>query len=166
MLKTIVGLAPLAVVLAALGAAIWWMLSRDMVLGRWILAAVMLGHGLVHAMFVMPQPTAKAGGTEWPFDMAKSWLVTAAGLDVNLVRMIGVAFIGVVVVGFLLAAVATVGGVVPSGAWPALVAFSAVASAVMLVLFFTPQLVLGLAIDAVLVWVALAAVWTPSAAAS
>jgi hypothetical protein len=166
MLKTIVGLVPLAVVLAALGAAIWWMLSRDMVLGRWILAAVMLGHGLVHAMFVMPQPTAKAGGTEWPFDMAKSWLVTAAGLDVNLVRMIGVAFIGVVVVGFMLAALATVGVVVPSGAWPALVSFSAVASAVMLVLFFTPQLLLGLAIDAVLVWVALAAVWTPSAAAS
>jgi hypothetical protein len=88
------------------------------------------------------------------------------GLDVNLVRMIGVAFIGVVVVGFMLAALATVGVVVPSGAWPALVSFSAVASAVMLVLFFTPQLLLGLAIDAVLVWVALAAVWTPSGAAT
>jgi hypothetical protein len=166
MLKTIAGLAPLAVVLAALGAAIWWMLSRDMVLGKWVLAAVMLGHGLVHAMFVLPEPAAKAGGTEWPFGMAKSWLVTAAGLDVNVVRVVGVAFIGVVVVGFVLAALATVGVVMPSSAWPALVVISATASAVMLALFFNPQLVLGLAIDAVLLWVALATVWSPSAAAS
>ena len=74
MLKTIVGLVPLAVVLAALGTAIWWMLSRDMVLGRWILAAVMLGHGLVHAMFVMPQPAAKAaepsGRSTW---LSRGW---------------------------------------------------------------------------------------------
>jgi hypothetical protein len=54
----------------------------------------------------------------------------------------------------------------PSSAWPALVVISATASAVMLALFFNPQLVLGLAIDAVLLWVALATVWSPSAAAS
>ena len=129
-----------------------------------ILAAVMLGHGLVHAMFVLPEPAAKAGGTEWPFGMAKSWLVTAAGLDVNVVRVVGVAFIGVVVVGFVLAALATVGVVMPSSAWPALVVISATASAVMLALFFNPQLVLGLGIDAVLLAVVLASAWTPATA--
>jgi hypothetical protein len=61
---------------------------------------------------------------------------------------------------------ATVGVLVPSGWWPVLVAASAVASALTLALFFDPQLVLGLGIDALLVWVVLASVWTPAAAVS
>jgi len=167
--KTILGLVPLAVVLAGVGIAIWWMLAREMTLGKWVLGAFLLGHGLVHAMFVMPRPAttdAAAGAAEWPFDMTRSWLVTGPGLDVNLVRLVGVALIGVVVVGFLLAALSTVGILVPVGLWPALVVASAAASAVLLATFFSPQLVLGLAIDAILVWVALASVWTPAAAVS
>jgi hypothetical protein len=38
---------------------------------------------------------------------------------------------------------------------------TAVASAVLLVLFFHPQLVLGLAIDGVLLWVSATQAWTP-----
>ena len=166
MLKSLAGLVPFAVVLAGIGVAIWWLLSREMALGRWVLGGFLLAHGLIHTLFVVPAPATTAGGAEWPFDLTQSWLVTSVGLDVNLVRVIGIALIGVVVVGLLLAALGTVGILVPSGWWPALVVGSAAASAVLLVLFLNPQLVLGLAIDAVLLWVVLDSVWSPTAAAS
>jgi hypothetical protein len=78
------------------------------------------------------------------------------------VRTIGVALISVVVVGFSSAALSTVGIIVPSGWWQPIVAVSAVASTIVLVLFVEPQLALGLGIDAVLLWVVAARVWTVS----
>jgi len=77
------------------------------------------------------------------------------------VRAVGVALIAIVVGGFALAAVSTVGIVMPSGWWQAIIAVSAVASAVLLFLFFEPQLVLGLGIDAVLLAVVATGAWVP-----
>jgi len=71
--KTIVGILPWVVVVAAIGGAIWWLLSRDMSAGRWLLAALLIGHGVVHVMFAVPAPAATGGGPDWPFDMARSW---------------------------------------------------------------------------------------------
>lgn len=151
-----------AVVLAVLGGSTWWLLSNDMAAGPWLLAAVLLGHGAVHVMFAAISPAATEGGPEWPFDMAKSWAVTGAGLDLNVVRAFGVALIAIVAVGFTLAALSTVGLIVPAGWWPASVSVSAVASAFVLVLFFNPQLVLGLGIDAVLLGTAVTRAWAPA----
>ena len=164
----LLSLLPLAVALVAVGLAISWMLSRGMTLGVWVLAGFLVAHGLVHLMFVSPAPASASapGATEWPFDMAKSWLVTGPGLDVNLVRALGLALIAAIVVAFALAGMATAGIVVPSGSWRTLVAISAVASIALLVLFFNPQLVLGLGIDAVLLAVVLASAWTPATAVS
>jgi hypothetical protein len=164
----LLSLLPLAVALVAVGLAISWMLSHGMTLGVWILAGFLVAHGLVHLMFVSPAPASASapGATEWPFDMAKSWLVTGPGLDVNLVRAVGLALIAAIVVTFALAGMATAGIVVPSGSWRTLVAISAVASIALLVLFFNPQLVLGLGIDAVLLAVVLASAWTPATAVS
>ncbi len=161
MVRTMAGILPWAVVLVVVGGAIWWLLSRDIAAGRWLLAALLIGHGVVHALFVVPVPAPTDGGPDWPFDMARSWAITGAGLDANMVRIIGVALITVVVVGFSLAALSTVGIIVPSGWWQPIVAASAVTSAVLLVLFFEPLLVLGLGIDAVLLWVVAARVWIP-----
>ena len=160
-MKTIVGILPWAVAVAALGGATWWLLSRDVAAGRWLLAALLIGHGVVHLMFAVPAPATTAGGPDWPFDMARSWAVTGASLDLNVARAVGVALIAVVAIGFALAAQSTVGIVVPSGWWPPTVAVSAVASAVLLVLFFEPQLVLGLGIDAVLLAVVATGAWVP-----
>ncbi len=160
-MKTIVGILPWALVVAALGIATWWLLSRDMAAGRWLLAALLIGHGVVHVMFAVPAPAATEGGPDWPFDMAGSWAINGAGLDLNVVRAVGLALIAVVVVGFALAALATVGIVVPSGWWQPTVAVAAIASAVLLVLCFEPQLVLGLGIDAVLLWVVVTNAWVP-----
>lgn len=161
MVKTMAGALPWAVVLVVIGGAIWWLLSRDMAAGRWLLAVLLIGHGLVHLLFAVPAPAATEGGAEWPFDMARSWAVTGAGFDLNLIRVIGAVLIAVTVGAFALAALSTVGIIVPSGWWQPTVALGAIASAAMLVLFFEPQLVLGLGIDAVLLWVVMIRTWMP-----
>ncbi|HEY6013248.1 MAG TPA: hypothetical protein VIU37_04555 [Candidatus Limnocylindrales bacterium] len=150
-----------AVVLAVVGGATWWLMSQDMAAGPWLLAAVLIGHGVVHTMFAI-SPAATSGGPEWPFDVARSWAVTGAGLDLNVVRAVGAVLIAVVVGGFALAALSTVGLVVPAGWWPAAVGGSAVVSIVVLVLFFNPQLVLGIGIDAVLLWAVATKAWVPA----
>ena len=160
-MRTMAGILPWAVVLVVIGGAAWWLLSREMAAGRWLLAALLIGHGVVHVLFAVPAPTATDGGAEWPFDMARSWAITGAGLDANVVRIVGIALITVVVVGFSLAALSTVGIIVPSGWWQPVVAVSAITSAILLVVFFEPQLVLGLGLDAVLLWDAVAGAWTP-----
>lgn len=162
MVRTVAGILPWAIVLMVSGGVVWWLLAREMAAGRWFLAALLMGHGLVHLLFVVPTPAATEGGAEWPFDLAQSWAITGIGLDVTVVRTIGLALITVVVVGFSSAALSTVGIIVPSGWWQPIVAVSAVASTILLVLFVEPQLVLGLGIDAVLLWVVAARVWTVS----
>ena len=98
-----------------------------------------------------------------PFDLGGSWLASNAGLDAELVRVIGAALVIAVAVAFVLSGLATAGIVVPSGWWRPLVAISAVMSRRDSGAFFDPQLVLGLAIDGVLLWVVVAAVWMPTA---
>ncbi|MHB8959871.1 MAG: hypothetical protein ACYDAN_09620 [Candidatus Limnocylindrales bacterium] len=160
-MKAIVGILPWAVVLAAAGGAIWWMLSSEMPAGPWLLAGILLGHGVVHAMFAVPTPRASAGGPEWPFDMSRSWAVTGVGLDLRLVRATGLALVVIVVAGFALAALSTVGILVPPGWWQATVVVSALASLILLVLFFEPQLLLGHGIDAALIAVVASGAWAP-----
>jgi hypothetical protein len=161
MVRTMAGILRWAVVLIVVGGAVWWLLAREMAAGLWLLAALLMGHGMVHLLFVVPTPAASEGGAEWPFNLAQSWAITGVGLDVNLVRIIGVALITVVVVGFSLAALSTVGIMVPSGWWQPIVAVSAVTSTILLVLSSQPQLALGLGMDLALLWVVVARAWMP-----
>ena len=159
-MRGIVGMLPWVIVLAIGGAAIWLLLGRQAGLGAWVLAAVIVGHGLVHALYLVPPPDAPAGshGPRWPFDLGRSWLVALAGARRG--RRLAVLLVVVIVAASILAAVATV-GVLPVGWWSALVVLTAVASLVLLVLAFEPQLILGIAIDAVLIVVAVSGAWTP-----
>jgi hypothetical protein len=161
MVKSMAGTLPWAVVLVAAGVAIWWLLSKDMAAGRWLLAALLIGHGLVHLLFAVPAPSPADGGAAWPFDTSQSWAVTRAGLDLVLVRGIGTVLIAITVGAFALAALSTVGIIVPSGWWPPTLALGAIASAAALILFFDPQLVLGLGQDAVLLSVVATRAWAP-----
>ena len=77
------------------------------------------------------------------------------------VRGIGAVLIAVTVGAFALGALSTVDLIVPAGWWQPTIALGATASAAMLVLFFEPELVLGLGIDAVLVWVVVTRAWVP-----
>lgn len=164
MVKTLVGLAPLTAGLTIFGIAVWFMLGRNMALGTWLFAAFLVGHGLVHVLFAVPQPggaAATASGVEYPFDLSRSWLV-GAGLDATVVRGIATPLVVTVVVGFALAALSTVGVLVPVGWWQGLVLAATAASALLLIVGFSPGLALGFAIDAILLWVVFASVWLPS----
>lgn len=127
-----------------------------------IAAGFLVAHGLVHAGFVSPRPPATAGGPQWPFDLATSWLLGPIGLGESAMRLIGIALLAVIVLGYVAAALATL-GVTPSSLFVPGVVAASVASIAMLVVLFHPWLILGLAIDAVLLWATLANGWRPGA---
>ena len=129
-----------------------------------LVAAFLVGHALIHVSYLTPAPPRTAGGPEWPFEMARSWLVTGIGLDPGLVRPLGTALVVVATAMFVAAALATMSWAVPAAWWPALTIGGAVASLLTLMLFFHPWLVLGIAIDAVLLWAVLVAGWLPASA--
>lgn len=163
-MKSIVKLVPLALALLVFAVVVAALLQQNAGLGSWLFAAFLMGHGLVHFMFVVPQPATAgqtAGGMDFPFDATKSWLVSAHILDLALVRPVVIGLVAVVVVGYSLAALATVGILVPASWWSVLVVVATSASAALMVVSLSPGLVLGIAIDLVLLWLAIVAAWSP-----
>jgi hypothetical protein len=75
-------------------------------------------------------------------------------------RVLGVGLVAVTIGGYTLAALATM-GILPASTWDAAVAVGSAASLALLLLFFHPWLIVGVAIDVMLLWVALVAGWTP-----
>lgn len=127
-----------------------------------LVSLLLAAHGLVHASYASPEPPRTPGSPAWPFHLDRSWALTPLGLGAPATRRVGLALLAVVVAGYAVSALA-VAGVAP-GAWfaPATVAAS-LASAAMLALFFSPWIVLGLAIDAALLVAVLLAAWAPGA---
>jgi hypothetical protein len=126
-----------------------------------LIAAFLLGHGAIHAAFLAPRPAATASGPSWPFELQRSWLLAGYGLDPEAIRIAGVALTAVTLAAFGLAAL-TVLGVLPTGLWFPTILLAAVASLTLLVLYFNPMLVLGIAIDVVLLGLTLVADWIPA----
>ncbi len=160
-------LLPLAVVVGAVCALTLYLLGgANPTAGGWLLAALLFAHGWVHVMFAFPRPGGSPTATAtpaWPFDLGDSWLISRAGSAAGHVRASGRILVVLTLAGFLLAALATVGILVPAAWWPALVLGSAASSATLLVLCFSPTLLLGLAIDASLAWLVLSGTWSPAA---
>lgn len=117
---------------------------------RVLFGLFLVAHGLVHAGYVARAPAPTPGAPEWPFEMSRSWLITAVGMDAAVVRMIGAALVVATIVAFAGAGLAWLGFVVPSAWWAALTMAGAGMSLVVLLVFFHPWLVIGLAIDAAL----------------
>ena len=126
----------------------------------WLAALFLLAHALIHASYLSPRPPATAGGPAWPFELTRSWILSPLGLDGDPGRILGIALIAIIIVAFGLAALATFGVAAQATFAPAIVAGS-IASIALLVLFFHPWLVLGIAIDVALLWAVLVARWTP-----
>lgn len=165
-MKSILDVLPIGIGVALVAALTWFLLDREIGAGRWLLAALLLAHGGVHVMFVFPAPEAApatAGGLAHPFDMGRSWLISQAGLEAGTVRTVGLVVMVVSVAGFSLAALSTVGWIVPGGWWTGLMLGSAAASTLLLALFFSPALPLGFAINAAVWFLVLAPVWRPLA---
>jgi len=127
------------------------------------LAGFLLAPPATHPGSLSPRPPATAGGPPWPFALERSWALGGLGVDGDVARMIGFALVAATLAGFALAAIVAL-GVLPAAAWPAAVALGAFSSMALLVLFFHPWLVLGLAIDLALLWAALVVGWDPASA--
>ena len=79
-------------------------------------------------------------------------------------RPVAYLLVAVVVVAMIGAGLATIGWIVPASWWPALVVTGTASSLLVLVLFFHPWLVIGVAIDVVLLYLVLVNGWDPFAA--
>jgi hypothetical protein len=130
------------------------------VLPRLLFAAFLLAHGAIHASFLSPRPPATAGEPTWPFEFARSWVLTPLGPQPQTMRIVGMALVAATIAAFALAALATA-GVISADLWGPASAAGAVASVVLLVLFFQPWLALGVLIDLGLLWAVLVAGWSP-----
>ena len=164
-MSTLRQIGPLGIVVALVAAVTWILLSGHDTLGSWLLAGLILAHGLIHLMFLAPAPPravpASAGGPAWPFDLRRSWLVGRVGAGT--VTTIGRVLVVAVVVCSALAALATVGVMVPSSLWAALVVVSAACSLALLGIGSSSTLLVGVAIDLALLWLALVSSWAPTA---
>ena len=162
----LISLVPLGIGLIVFALLLAPLLQRDEPLAAWLLAAFLFGHGLIHAMFIpRQQPAAAAAEADYPFSLDRSWLITRAGLSIAVVRPLGLALVALTIAGYVLAAVTAV-GLLPAELLAPLLAAASLASMALLVMAFVPSLVLGLLIDAVLLWLAFAAAWLPGGAAS
>ena len=165
-MKAILDLLPVGIGVALVGAVTWYLLDRDIGAGRWLLAALLFAHGWVHIMFVFPAPeasTATAGGLAYPFDMSRSWLIGNVGLDAGMVRTVGTVVMLITFASFVLAALSTMGWLIPTGWWEGLILGAAATSTLLLVEFFSPALLLGFVINAALWVLVLASIWAPAA---
>jgi hypothetical protein len=130
------------------------------VIPRLILTAVIFGHALIHVAFLGPSPPATAGGPQWPFELGHSWLLDPLGVRREGTRHVGIALVAITLGGFALACVAAL-GLGPPGLWIAAAGIGSFGSLALLIAYFHPWLLLGVAIDLGLIWTVLILGWTP-----
>jgi len=130
------------------------------VLTKLAIAAFLLAHAGIHAAYVSPRPPATAGGPPWPFDLNGSWLLTRLGVEGDIPRILAMILIAATIGGYALAALAAT-GIAPDAIWRPALLTGSIASIALLGVFFHPWLVLGVAIDVVLLWSVLVGGWSP-----
>lgn len=113
-----------------------------MIVLRGLVGLLLVAHGLVHLLYL---------ATDVPeFSAEKSWLVPKAWR-----RPVAGTLMGATVVGFALLGLAVWGVPGLGEVWPAVATAASGASALLIVAFFHPRLLLGLVIDTGIVAVAL-----------
>jgi hypothetical protein len=125
---------------------------------RFVLIGFLVAHTAIHLGFLTPAPPAAAGAPPWPFDLARSWLLSPLGLDASLLRVIGIALFAAIVAGYALVPIASVVSLPIDLMGIGMIVGSA-ASLALLLLFFHPWLVIGVVIDLALLW-AVATRWS------
>lgn len=110
-----------------------------------LFALFVMAHGLLHASYLTPKPE----DPNYPFSFDKGWFASVAG---NMAQPIGTLLVAVTVVAFLLAGLGLLGVPGLVGIWKMMLLAGAIASLLLLVLFWHQWLVLGIVINIVLVY--------------
>lgn len=121
-----------------------------------LIALFLVAHGLIHILFAPASPPKDAKG--WPFQINHSWLLAPLGLD-RFARPIGMGLVILTVLGFILTGLGLLGVPLLHESWETLALVSAALSFLLLVLFWNRSLVVGVAIDVVIV---VAVLWNQS----
>jgi hypothetical protein len=129
-------------------------------LARLAIAGLLLAHAAIHVAFVAPSPPVTADGPAWPFTTSGSWILSRLGIGPGEAHALALALVAVTLAAFALAAIAAV-GIVPLALWTPAIVMGSAASLTLLITFFHPWLVLGVAIDVALMWLAVAVGWAP-----
>lgn len=129
-------------------------------LARLAIAGLLLAHAGIHVFFLSPAPPATADGPAWPFTTDESWLFTRLGVDAGTARTLALALVALTLAAFATAALVAV-GIAPASLWVPAAVTGATASLALLLVFFQPWLVLGVAIDVGLLAATLVAGWAP-----
>lgn len=134
-------------------------------LARLAIAGLLLAHAAIHVAFLSPSPPATADGPAWPFTTDDSWLVRRLGVEAGTARTLALALVALTLAAFAMAALVAV-GIAPAWLWMPTAVTGATASLALLLVFFHPWLVLGVAIDIGLLAATLIAGWAPGPAAA
>jgi hypothetical protein len=117
---------------------------------RFLAGVLLIAHGLVHLLYLTPDVEE--------FTIDDSWVVPS-----GVRRPVAYALMAATVGAFVLVGLAVWGTPILSGVWPILTIFASVVSLVLLVLYWSPRLAFGVAIDLALIAVAvLRPAWTAS----
>ncbi len=111
-----------------------------------------------------PFAPAQKAWIGWPFEIgSKPWLGFIGGPPSQSGSIVTPFLAGLAGLCFLAAALGLFWGGVPANAWPAIVVVSAVASALLYILYFGPWAILPLLLDAALIWGVFGWRWTAAA---
>jgi len=115
---------------------------------RILFGIFLLVHALIHLAWVTPPPPATPGGPAYPFDLTRSPLLP--GLAERPLRVIGVTLVSVAVVAFVAAGLGVLGAPGLSAVVPVTVSVGAVASLLVIALFWNTWFVVGALLDVAL----------------
>lgn len=117
---------------------------------RVVLGLFLIAHGLVHVMYVVPEPAQTPGSLDCPFHADRSWALSGVGLGTGALQATAIALMGLTIAGFAVTGIALLANL---GWWTGAAIVGAAASTV-LVLSLDALLVLGLLINALVLSVA------------
>ncbi len=125
-----------------------------------VVALFLILHGLVHAILAMvPNPDAPDSGFATFF--SRSWLLDKLGLPESAVRTVALVLAATATIGFVAAGLGLLGILVPFAWWRALAITSAAVSLLFLVVYWNSYLIVGIAIDVLILAVLIFTNWTP-----
>ena len=125
-----------------------------------IVAIFLILHGLVHAILAMaPSP----GSPEAVFAtfFSRSWLLSGLGLSDSAGKPMAIVLAAIATIGFIAAGLALLDILVPFDWWRTLAIASAVVSLLLLIIFWNLYLIVGVAIDVVILATLIFTDWMP-----
>ena len=116
---------------------------------RTLIGIFLIAHGLVHSgLAATPIPNDPASKPGAFFTAAnRSWLLAGMGLNAPAIRYVGFGLVGLATFSFLLTGIGVLGVPGLHAIWRGLTVLSASLSLVLLVVFWHPWLIFGIALD-------------------